>query len=623
MAKIEEPGLIERHIEKIVLVATVAGLVLVLMLWVVHSPRRIDLGPVPGVSGSPGKPGARGVRAGEYPPEQADAQLKIRLDALRAVVAGTEATGTPPPNWPEELAAQFENPYDADAMRGAVPWTTAAAAVTGTETDPVDRQKVTLASLRGAMPAPEAPKVNVAHHVAIVPQIDPRTNASVNGYRETAAMHAAVVFPHGEMLKEWRAILEKPRIPARFIVAAVEVQRQGRAAGGAWGTPTVIRTVRGRQIQLPDVPVFTGTNRDDVRKVVEALGGDQVLKAIIEPEFYDLYDPDRQRASWRPYKPVTRVCRLNTTATVGPGVRPGVYVPGAPYDPMMRRPTILDPAYTNPRGPYVRPPTVSPAAPAPAVARPAVTSTVVPTMRQQLENVAGIVEVWFHDMGLATGTEYRYRVRLRVYNPLLGFTQDAATADAAKVATLDTPWSPWSEAAKVPRLTEFFVMSAFAPPGGDPFVNVEVFTRRWGRVVHDTFKVHMGEAIGGVREHDVMPPGGAGVATKTNISFATGAVVVDFDAKRKIRLPNAPFDTTTTEVVYLDAEGALRTRLSAFDKASPRHAALSDRAKGIRPPGPVDPRLRDPRVRDPRRLDPAMDPMYDPRLRGRRPITPP
>jgi hypothetical protein len=105
-------------------------------------------------------------------------------------------------------------------------------------------------------------------------------------------------------------------------------------------------------------------------------------------------------------------------------------------------------------------------------------------------------------------------------------------------------------------------------------VYVTVSTVRWGHLLDKKFTVRRGDPIGAEVEMTLERP--SGKREKTKVDFKTGAVAVDFEFNRKIRVPNSTIVNTTTELLYLDAEGTLRCRTLFEDqRKTPRQAALA------------------------------------------------
>lgn len=170
-------------------------------------------------------------------------------------------------------------------------------------------------------------------------------------------------------------------------------------------------------------------------------------------------------------------------------------------------------------------------------------------LAQQLEQERALF--WFHDDGLASRKSYRYRAQLLMLNPLL--TQDKLVdpkkPQDARMAALATPWSPWSEPVCVPKTTTF-LLTGSSPKSSPPYVTVTVFARALGKRVSKRFKVSPGQPIGG-------PDKAA--------DFTTGAIVVDLNFKREFY--SGPVRTETPEMLYLDDNGVLRSRIYAVDRA--------------------------------------------------------
>lgn len=194
----------------------------------------------------------------------------------------------------------------------------------------------------------------------------------------------------------------------------------------------------------------------------------------------------------------------------------------------------------------------------------------MPTIQEQLDNPAGTLEAWFHDTRLAQGMTYSYRFRMVLVNPLLGRFKDVTNEADAKIQTLKTPWSNWSESVAVKRPTEFFMVGSAEQMGT---VKVEVFTQRWGQRVSHLFPVRQGEPIGGDVPKELLRLG-TGELVSTVVSFKTGAVAVSFDFKKKQRIPGTNIERTTTELLYLDTNGRLRTRTKLADESSQRYNDL-------------------------------------------------
>lgn len=243
-----------------------------------------------------------------------------------------------------------------------------------------------------------------------------------------------------------------------------------------------------------------------------------------------------------------------------------------------RTPSVRPPITARPRT-TVRPTTYRPT----GAVEPEVTNQ-VPTFQQQLDNPAGIVEVWFHDTRLDECVTYSYRVRLVVINPLLGlYGVVGDKADAEKVK-LSTAWSAWSDPVTVERPTEFFVAEA----GGGGMVPVDVFTMKWGQRVKQNFTIRQGEPIGGKATVKLWKLGEQ-ESVDVEVDFATGAIAVDLAFGKKRPVPNSVIASSTTELLYLDVDGQLRTRTALADRESARYKKLVGEATWLEEGHPASP----------------------------------
>jgi len=597
MAAKDEAGPIERHVEKLVLAGAAVALVAVLLLRVYESPRKVELD------------GTGRLPSGRYAPEVVDEQLLQRGEALEKMLEQAKPARKPVPDYPKLLQQRFERPYDTYRISGLVQLTPGRKTAEVTTTATRQRARVKLAGLK-PLPAPEAPVVNVVREVVAIPRLVPAAAAGgpapvqpTMTYEETITAHAAAVFPHGRLLKKWSAALEKAQLSTPFVVLRVDVQRRHRQADGAWSSPVSVDSVRRGGDALPEVPKYDGTNLDAVRQGILDLARGDNQRIVLEPSSYDVFEPSGPAwVSWMQNKPRTRVSDLEPAPA-----RPATPTPARPATPRRTMPPVAPrrtgpalptpdmvpsynggrgrstpprydggrrtgpPATVAPRRPAVAP---TPARPTPARPAPAGPTTDVPALRRQLEHPEGILEVWAHDVGLTVGREFQYRIRLAVLNPLFGQFQDVTQKADAELLTLMTPWSGWSPPASAARPTRFFVVGGAEQQG---IVMVQAFSEKWAQPVTTSFRVLRGEPIRATVTKTVRRPDGQ--TEQAPVDFDTGALAVDFNFRRRHRLANTDIVLTTTELLYLDAEGALRTRTEAADRASPVYNDLKNKAQ--------------------------------------------
>jgi len=179
---------------------------------------------------------------------------------------------------------------------------------------------------------------------------------------------------------------------------------------------------------------------------------------------------------------------------------------------------------------------------------------------------------FFDDSTMTIGPTYRYRVQLVVVNPLLTYDEAVAKdrqAEARQKFLTSKP-SEWSDPVSVHREVYFFIT------GVNPLANkmtVTVYARQWGQWVAKSFDVQVGEFVGGVEKVDLMDPMGRGKKS-AEVDFSTGCVAVRLDFKKM--LSRKGFNFRTCEMLYVDAEGRLQSRLKAWDDGSDRRKELQE-----------------------------------------------
>jgi hypothetical protein len=153
---------------------------------------------------------------------------------------------------------------------------------------------------------------------------------------------------------------------------------------------------------------------------------------------------------------------------------------------------------------------------------PALTAPFDPTrLPLDLKGVPQEIVMWAHDDTAQPGKTYRYRMRVKLKNPLYNtFGLTEKPDDAAKFA-LESPWSEWKEVT-APRTTEYFfaAMRQQVMAKTVTSVTVDVFRHEKGLWKQASFVVSPGDGIGGMKD---------------NVDFSTGVTLVDLrpDAREK------------------------------------------------------------------------------------------
>ncbi len=113
--------------------------------------------------------------------------------------------------------------------------------------------------------------------------------------------------------------------------------------------------------------------------------------------------------------------------------------------------------------------------------------------------------IWAHDITAVPGQTYRYRMRVRIYNPFFARKLNLMPSQAhlADELTLASEFSDWSNPVKVPTPLEFFVTEASVSSGigsqGGPQANFEVYRFYDGVWRQAEFTARPGDRIGDLR----------------------------------------------------------------------------------------------------------------------------
>ena len=182
----------------------------------------------------------------------------------------------------------------------------------------------------------------------------------------------------------------------------------------------------------------------------------------------------------------------------------------------------------------------------------------------------GQVVVYFHDASLKSRTTYQFRFQLEVYNPLYMWTNELKKEDAdfAKKKTLLTPFSEWSDPVSVVQPIEFFMTGSNETENR---VKVAVFAHHLGQYIKQDFNLSEGRPIGELRKVELNNPA-KGSKEKREVDFTSGAVAIEF--RFNVPYVRKNLAQQTVQMVYLDQDGQIKTRLLAIDRDSPRKKQL-------------------------------------------------
>jgi len=194
--------------------------------------------------------------------------------------------------------------------------------------------------------------------------------------------------------------------------------------------------------------------------------------------------------------------------------------------------------------------------------------------------------IWFHNMNVVPGKAYRYRIRLKLLNPLFhneGVLKKDKKRDfkveASKTA-VSTPWSEWSKPVRTARQMDFFLVNSkrIAINAKTGNATVAVFTKRLGQPVASRFTLVEGEPIGAIvptllknpPSSIYSPPAPLPVGAPPRpthsiypVNFSIGGVIVDVNLAKRIF--KAGRETKTAEILFIDELKRLRSRLQLPD----------------------------------------------------------
>jgi hypothetical protein len=186
---------------------------------------------------------------------------------------------------------------------------------------------------------------------------------------------------------------------------------------------------------------------------------------------------------------------------------------------------------------------------------------------------------FFDDATRAIGSAYRYRVQLVVVNPLLTYPEALPKdrQDEARRKFLTSKPSQWSEPVSAHREVYFFLTGANSL-ATKMNMTVTVYARQWGQWTSKLFEVLPGEVIGGVEKVDLLDPMDKGKGRKSaEVDFSTGCVVLRLDFNKMLSRKGIGFgQTKTPELMYMDAQGKLQSRVKAWDDTSELRKELAE-----------------------------------------------
>jgi len=187
------------------------------------------------------------------------------------------------------------------------------------------------------------------------------------------------------------------------------------------------------------------------------------------------------------------------------------------------------------------------------------------------------------------GRTYEYRLRVGVLNLLC---LAPARLKDPNDATHPILYGEWSEPSERVTIQEDIYFYLVGEESSGQKARVDVFKWYLGQWVKETFKVEPGQEIGGESKISVDVTGKDDWYLE-KVDFSTGAIAIDLG----MRVPYQPihsdpkgyrlsdWSSTTTSLVYMDPDGELRERLASVDTADSRYKDLLSKTKSRPPAG--------------------------------------
>ena len=171
------------------------------------------------------------------------------------------------------------------------------------------------------------------------------------------------------------------------------------------------------------------------------------------------------------------------------------------------------------------------------------------------------IDLYTHDLRVSPGKAYRYRVRVRVLNPLfskLTLNKDQRKGIGKKFL-MSSNWSDWSKSVEIKGLKSFHFAKA---AGALQPVEVTVMRFTLGQDLKETFKIRPGDAIGSKVVKTLIIDG---KNVDVNIDFNTGATLIDLNSS--FRVVKKGRRASTTLLVYMQ-NNELKARRLDTDQAA-------------------------------------------------------
>ena len=536
MAKSDDPGFIEQHIEKLVLGAALVIFLIGLFTW--------KLAPSPTVQ----------LRSGPVPSDKVDSRLLDRInDRIKDIEAQPLGDIPIPPKIADEIDKRINDPYPRDLGR-------VAALSEGFWKNEVAEESpdlLEIAHVDNVLAGPGIPVAGMTRGVLEIPKVNIPAGGAPLPDVQVKEDHIAITvcdFNIKDVRDILRTILKNTPISPRISVydqeTQVSMRRLADGPNAEWSQPISFASemlpfeedtrLGGRgfapgpvaqKLTPPEIPDF-----DSNDPVTSATAISAALKlrhkwqeVLLQPGCRRFYNfKTRMTApfvSWKTRLVETPGIKAMWDFALVKGSGGGV----APADPLLPKAAMVAPFAMQRQG--------------------------------------GIIHVWSFYKDVKPGMEYKFRTRLKLINPLFTRIRDVKNPKDAEVKFISTKWSQWSKPESLIRDQKFFFV------GGSTTTRqatLHVYTRIFDQMVLGKFNgVTTGAFIGGMLPINLINPHTGGVIEKQPVDFSTASLVVDLDFKVKVPRSGAVTSTETKQMYFLDPDNKLRSKLESADSVHP------------------------------------------------------
>jgi len=588
--KIKNINLLEQHVEKITLAVAAAA-----ALYLGYSSLTTPVTVTTTIGGR-----EQTVQAGQVEDVVSTATRKLNFDMTKV---DEKLPSVDPVAYVDKYKSQQKAPLNEALMANVPAFAPLNVSATNSIQGPQREQSPIVTP---TIPPPEAVHAVASHGLII--KVKPAVAAVVPATTGPAPVDANWVkveasFPMLALKTSYANVGGKPEesLPAvaqRITFYRVEVQRQEKLATGDWSDWKPVPAI---QIALPPDVDKTALDSGNIQHTLDLL--DEKVTTILTPPFYVVVPTSQAPAPAAGTRPAVRTgptaaemkaiedikrqkdeaTRLNGTrlprgatrsGAAGGGGSPSYLTPsggtpivrtavpagGAPMPTMGGGPPIMPPEYTAPANPYM-----NGGGPPPFLGGPM--GTPEADANKQNQTVQGLQEqatvpIWFYDDSVLPEHDYKYQMRVELYNPTYHFPLPLKEPKFKEQAWLASDWVAAAAPVHIEPVQQFFVVNGI----GNGSIGVKIYQWHQGRIVADEQTISPGLTIGHLRTVD-------------GIDFSTGYTVVDVQDRNH-----------DSSVVLLSPTGQLVTRDLQSDLNDPKRIDLDEKSRRALPaPGAMTP----------------------------------